>query len=93
MFKVNNKDNRTAAMTRVFAVNFEHISHIVLVFPLLSLNKWMPIELRLKKTTIYQAYMPRTFLVSEVFYSSFDMELIFSSWYMMKLISNEGFPW
>ena len=56
MFKVNNKDNRTAAMTRVFAVNFEHISHIVLVFPLLSLNKWMPIELRLKNHNISSIY-------------------------------------
>ena len=32
MFKVNNKD------TSVFIVNFEHISHLVLVFLLLTLN-------------------------------------------------------
>ena len=35
MFKVNNK-RRPAS---VFTVNFEHISHTVLVFPLLTLNK------------------------------------------------------
>ena len=37
MFKVNNKDTRT--MPGVFIVNFEHISHLVLVFLLLTLNK------------------------------------------------------
>ena len=36
MFKVNNKD------TVVFIVNFEQVSQIVLVFPLLTLNKQMP---------------------------------------------------
>ena len=36
MFKVNNKDTRT---TSVFIVNFEYISHLVLVFLLLTLNK------------------------------------------------------
>ena len=34
MFKVNNKDTRTG----VFIVNFEHISHLILVFLLLTLN-------------------------------------------------------
>ena len=36
MFKVNNKDSRTTPM--VFIVNFEHISHITLMFLLLTLN-------------------------------------------------------
>ena len=35
MFKVRNKDS-------VFIVNFEHISHLILVFVLLSLSKEMP---------------------------------------------------
>ena len=35
MFKVNNKDTK---MTRGFIVNFEHISHLFLVFLLLTLN-------------------------------------------------------
>ena len=35
MFKVNNKDNRTG----IFIVNFEHISHLVLVFLLLTLRR------------------------------------------------------
>ena len=34
MFKINNKDKTVA-----FVVNFENISHLVLVFLLLSLNK------------------------------------------------------
>ena len=34
MFKVNNKDTRTTQSRRsdLFIVNFEHISHLVLVF-------------------------------------------------------------
>ena len=35
MFKVNNKDTRTAP---IFVVNFEHITHLILVFPLLALS-------------------------------------------------------
>ena len=35
MFKVNNKDTGT---TPIFIVNFEHISHLVLVFLWLTFN-------------------------------------------------------
>ena len=38
LFKVNNKDNRTRS-TLLTIVNFKQISHIVLVFLLLALNK------------------------------------------------------
>ena len=38
MLKVNNKD------TRIIIVNFEHISHIDLVFLLLTLNMQLPTE-------------------------------------------------
>ena len=39
MFKVNNKDTRmTPRRSGIFIVNFEHISHLVLVFLLLTLN-------------------------------------------------------
>ena len=39
MFKVNNKDTRTMRRrSDVFIVNSEHISHLVLVFLLLTLN-------------------------------------------------------
>ena len=40
MFKVNNKDTKTTQWRRsgVFIVNFEHISHLVLVFLLLTWN-------------------------------------------------------
>ena len=36
MFKVNNKD--TSRRSGVFIVNFEHVSHLFLVFLLLTLN-------------------------------------------------------
>ena len=39
MFKVNNKGTKTTSVTfGVFIVNFEHISHLFLVFLLLDLN-------------------------------------------------------
>ena len=46
MLKVNNKDTRATLTPKrrhlrrsgVFIVNFEHISHLVLVFQLLNLN-------------------------------------------------------
>ena len=38
MFKVNNKDTRTTVSSGIFVVNFEHISHVVLLFLLLTLN-------------------------------------------------------
>ena len=38
MFEVNNKDTSTG----VFIVNFEHISHVVLLFIFLTLNRLMP---------------------------------------------------
>ena len=42
MFKVDNKKPRTTSMTPgVFIANFEHISHLDLVFLLLILNKQM----------------------------------------------------
>ena len=41
MFKINNKDTRAMSMmfSDVFIINFEQVSHIVLVFPLMILNK------------------------------------------------------
>ena len=41
LLKVNNKDAKTTSVMPfgVFIVNFEQISHIVLVVPLLTLNK------------------------------------------------------
>ena len=52
MFKVNNKDTRTG----VFIVNFEHISHLALVFLLLTLltflinhNEEYRVELEIEK--------------------------------------------
>ena len=44
MFRVNNKDTRTTLMRRsgVFIVNFEHVSHLVLMFILFTLSKLIP---------------------------------------------------
>ena len=45
MFKFKNKDTRERLQWRrsgVFIVNFEHISHFVLVFLMLTLSKQMP---------------------------------------------------
>ena len=43
MFKVDNKDQNDWCRSTVFIVNFEHISHLVLVFLLLTLNMYMPV--------------------------------------------------
>ena len=45
MFKVNNKDTRATQWRRsdVFLINFEHISHLVPVFLLLTLNMQLPL--------------------------------------------------
>ena len=36
------KKRRHGHRSVVFIINFEYISHIALVFPLLTLNKWIP---------------------------------------------------
>ena len=42
LLKFANKDTRTTTLTScVFLINFEQISHNVLVFPLLTLNKYI----------------------------------------------------
>ena len=43
MFKVNNKYTKMMP-AGVLVVNFEHISHFVLVFLLLTLNMWLLTE-------------------------------------------------
>ena len=44
MFKDDNKDVKTKLITYgIFIVNFEQISCINLVFPLLTLNKYKPV--------------------------------------------------
>ena len=41
MFQANNKDTKTTSLTlnNAFIVNFEHISHILLLFLRLTLNR------------------------------------------------------
>ena len=52
LLKVNNRNTRTRCeiCSGVFIVNFEHISHLVLVFLLLALNMQMPTG----KCTLYK---------------------------------------
>ena len=58
MFKVNNKDTRTTLSvvakrrSGVFIVNFEHISHLVLVFLLLTLNMQLPAGMSVEQDLI-----------------------------------------
>ena len=40
----------------VFIVNFENISHLILVFLLLTLSKYMPAEKELKLIGVIQCY-------------------------------------
>ena len=50
MFKVNSKDVRCLyCYSDVFIVNFEHISHLALVFLLLTLNMYLPTGISLTK--------------------------------------------
>ena len=42
IFKINNKDTRTTRGSGVFIFKFEHISYLVLVFLLLTLNMKLP---------------------------------------------------
>ena len=44
MFKVNNKNTRRRR-SGVFIVNFEQMSHLFLVFLLLTMNKYMLVKL------------------------------------------------
>ena len=53
MFKVNNKD--------VFIVNFEHISHLVLMFLLLALSRSMPAGDE-PESTLFSSFMLILFL-------------------------------
>ena len=50
LFKVNHEDTDTNEVIDVFIVNFGQISHIALVFPLLTLNKQMQAE-------VYRIYL------------------------------------
>ena len=46
-FKVKNKDTRTSSVTllwTIFIVNFEHVSHLFLVFLLLTSKKFIFVE-------------------------------------------------
>ena len=46
MFKFNNKDIRMTPMTAVVIANIEHISHLVVMFLLLTLNMQLPFGLK-----------------------------------------------
>ena len=64
MFKGNNKDTKRCQQYRsgVFIVNFEHISHLVLVFLLLTLNRKMPAGMPLVLPIWFRYLDIKTFL-------------------------------
>ena len=57
MFIVNNKDTRMTPLASfgVFIFNFEHISHLVLVFLLLTLSRYMSTGVGITKMKQYEA--------------------------------------
>ena len=76
MFKVNNKDTRTtpsASLLCLFTVNFEHISHLVLVFLLLILN--MPLRAGQMQCNIIIAKRNRI-LLNNIFKLCFASETV-----------------
>ena len=54
MFKINIKETGTRSWRHsgVFVVNFKHISHLFLVFLLLTLNMQLPAGIPLRKNKI-----------------------------------------
>ena len=53
MLKVNNGNTKTWRRSGVFIVNFEHISHLVLVFVLLTLSRQMPAGKQQRLSSIF----------------------------------------
>ena len=69
MFKINNKD------TSVFIVNFERISHLVLVFLLLTLSRQTPAEYMTRNTQDFPNILKAKPLLEIVEkYVSYDIE-------------------
>ena len=60
LFKLNNKD--TITTSGVFIVNFKQISHIVLMFPLLNLNKQMPTRIEKLTNDFAELFVDRMFV-------------------------------
>ena len=60
MLKVNNKDTRTTSFC-IFSVNFEHISHSLLMILLLTLNMYLSVGKRCQHMSFSCLYFyPRT---------------------------------
>ena len=63
MFKVNIKDTRRTPCSGVFIVNFEHISHLALVFLLLTLSSKITTWRVLKTPLLYSSQIQSYFLL------------------------------
>ena len=63
MFKVNIKDTRRTPCSGVFIVNFEHISHLALVFLLLTLSSKITTWRVLKTPLLYSSQNQSYFLL------------------------------
>ena len=62
-FSIKTPEQRHWRHSAVFAANFKHISHLVLVFQLLTLNRWVPAGKPIVWSTVH-------------FLTSFNLELI-----------------
>ena len=74
MFKVNNKDTRTTPMAffSVLIVNFEHISHLVLVYLFLTLNMQLPAGMH----NIFEINKSKIFKKSAIFSKSLNHPIL-----------------
>ena len=70
MFKVNNKNTRVASLMPFwcFIVNFEHISHLFLVFLLLTLNKLMSAGWSIVQPYVLRHTLTCWVIISEILY-------------------------
>ena len=96
MFKVKNTDTRTSRWFRsvVFIVNFEHMSHLFLVFLLLTLNRHLFASQREKDTklssNLVQTLFKRSKRMFNLILRKFDSLTSFFS--LAREGLNEAFP-
>ena len=98
MFKVNNKDAISVVLVSLF-VNFEHISHLVLVFLLLTLNMQLPAgkDIRTKLIDIFLMYLLLTVITLNILthfntvmyfiqkHQSFNLLRKLHNWFLYRL--------
>ena len=92
LLKLDNKDTRTTLLTLFCCLYIEKISHIVLLFPFLILNKELAAGFSL---WIYEFYLPEyeglaqlmaLFLVQNWFHHCFTHSLVVKLWDLFKIV-------